>query len=418
MYLKFFVFLSLVTSVPLLFIIPGGTDVPLSFVVSLFLFPSLVENIKFFFRKKLFAVSVLILMTQIISLLWSIKVSEGFRDICYMLSFWFLISGIYSLHKKSPDSLLKIIKCFLILVCFEAVTIIIFRLLPEMKLSLVLSPPMRYLLGQNVLDSLVLEGARNNFYDPEKSGGLLFINANIAACYVGISSFLSYNVAKLKNDKLLYAISFVLWFSVFFSGSKASAIFAILIPGFIYIVNSSSKKRMSLLVFGAIPILALLLYFSIFNVDINNTFLTSTADTTDSRMEIWSYGVNSFIASPILGLGYGGWMAGYAKIATVLYPPHNTIMYMWAKSGIFSAFFGLLFIYLVIKSAFKSISSPLHHIKRAGTTLLMVSGWLFLHGFGENFGLIGDPHQMIVLAIAISMNFSITGSSKSNYEVV
>jgi len=33
----------------------------------------------------------------------------------------------------------------------------------------------------------------------------------------------------------------------------------------------------------------------------------------------------------------------------------------------------------------------------------MVLSWLFAHGFGENFGLIGEQHQMIVLAVMLGL---------------
>ncbi|MFQ1680436.1 O-antigen ligase family protein [Pantoea dispersa] len=408
MYLKIIVFLALVTSVPQLYVIPGGTDVPLAFIFSYLLFPTLVSNIKFFIKKKLFVVSIMILLTQIVSLLWSIEISGGFRDISYMLSFWLLISGVYSLHRKEPQALMKILKLFLMVVCFEAITIILFRFLPDVKLSLILSPPMRIILGQNVLDSLVLEGTRNNFYDPEKSGGLMFINANIAACYVGISSFLAYSLARMQRSLLLYAISFILWFSVFFTGSKASAIFAVIIPVFAYTLNSSSQKRIGILLFSSAMVMLLCLLLSVSNINLDNSFLSSTADTTDSRIQIWDYGINSFLSSPVLGQGYGGWMTGYAKISTILYPPHNTIMYMWSKSGILSAFAGVFFIYYGLRVAISSLRSRADYLNGCGLMLLMVSGWLFAHGMGENFGLIGDPHQMILLAICLGINYSAT----------
>lgn len=408
MYLKFIVFLVLVTSVPQLYVIPGGTDIPLAFVFSFFLFPGLVSNIKFFIRKKLFILSLIIVLTQIISLLWSIEISGGFRDISYMISFWLLISGVYSLHQKEPQALMKILKLFLLVVCFEAITIILFRFLPDIKLSLILSPPMRIILGQNVLDSLVLDGTRNNFYDPEKSGGLMFINANIAACYVGISSFLAYNLARMERSPLLYLISFVLWLSVFFTGSKASAIFAVVIPIFAYTLKSSSQKRIGIILFSSAMVMLLCLLLSVSNINLDNSFLSSTADTTDSRIQIWDYGINSFLSSPFLGQGYGGWMAGYAKISTILYPPHNTIMYMWSKSGILSAIAGVFFIYYGLRVGFSSLRSRVEYLNRCGLMLLMVSGWLFVHGMGENFGLIGDPHQMILFAICLGINYSAT----------
>ncbi len=66
----------------------------------------------------------------------------------------------------------SILNVMLILIAIEAVLIILFRLLPDLKLGLILSNTSRIFLGGNVLDSLLYEGQRNNFYDPIKSGGL------------------------------------------------------------------------------------------------------------------------------------------------------------------------------------------------------------------------------------------------------
>ena len=406
MYLKIMVFLALVTSVPQFYVIPGGTDIPLAFLLSFLLFPVLILNFNFLLRKKLFLVSGVIVITQVLSLLWSVDLSAGFRDIGYMLSFWMLIAGVYSLQEKDPKSVVFILKVLLMLVCFEAMTIILFRLFPDIKLTLILSPPMRIFLGENVLDSLILNGVRNNFYDPEKSGGLMFINANIAACYVGISSFLAYNLAKLQRSVLLYLVSFLLWFAVFFTGSKASAIFAVIIPFLSYILKSNNTMRITLVLFTSAFTLLVGLLLLLSHVNIDNAFLSSAADTTDSRIEIWDYGINSFMSSPVLGQGYGGWMAGYAKISTTLYPPHNTIMYMWSKSGILSAIAGVIFIFYSLAIGITSLRSDDDYLSRCGLMLLMVCGWLFLHGMGENFGLIGDPHQMVILAICLGINYS------------
>jgi hypothetical protein len=49
----------------------------------------------------------------------------------------------------------------------------------------------------------------------------------------------------------------------------------------------------------------------------------------------------------------------------------------------------VIFIIQVLKLAFKSINLKEYYSYYAGLTLLMASMWLFLHGFGENFGLIG-----------------------------
>lgn len=408
MFLKIITLLVFLTSVPQLYVIPGGTDIPLNFVISIFLFPTLLANFRFFITKKIFFVAILILLTQVVSLLWSIKISEGIRDISYMVCFWLLIAAVYQLHMKDPDFVYLLIKLLILFVTIEAFTIILFRLLPDLKLAIILSPPMRFILGQNALDSLIIEGARNNFYDPAKSGGILFVNANIAACYVGISSFLSYCIAKVKDDFGLKILSVFLWCSIFFTGSKASVIFCIAIPFIRVFSFLPSSKKIIYLVLFFIPILIAIFYTSSEVIHYNNDFLSSTAATTDSRLEIWTYGLKSFIDSPLIGQGYGGWAEGYKKIATdIIYPPHNTLLFMWSKSGILSAIFCLWFMIEVTRlsiNCMRTISSVT--LSTLGGALFMVCSWIFIHGLGENFGLIGEPHQMMILAIVIAICYS------------
>ncbi|EOM1330407.1 polymerase, partial [Enterobacter hormaechei] len=53
--------------------------------------------------------------------------------------------------------------------------------------------------------------------------------------------------------------------------------------------------------------------------------------------------------------------------------------------------------------ALRAIRSTNNEQKNIGFSFLMVLSWLFAHGFGENFGLIGEQHQMIVLAVMLGL---------------
>jgi hypothetical protein len=57
-------------------------------------------------------------------------------------------------------------------------------------------------------------------------------------------------------------------------------------------------------------------------------------------------------------------------------------------------------------------------LKYASISGMMVSLWLMLHGFGENFGLVGEQHQMPILAISIGIVMALKNMTSSlNYNI-
>jgi O-antigen ligase len=254
----------------------------------------------------------------------------------------------------------------------------------------------------NTLQSL-LDGARNNFYDPVKAGGVLFVNANAAACYAGISSFMAWGVYKAMKSKITLAMAALLWATVFFTGSKAGVLFAILIPAFVFYLQLQRSTRVIVSSVGASFAIFLIAISVIFSITEQSGFLQESTDTAETRYQIWNYAFDAFLNNPLMGQGYGGWEVDYSKHTDYFLPPHNTLIYLWSKSGIIASLLGLGFILCSIGVAFKAIKSTNKELKDIGFSFLMVLSWLFAHGFGENFGLIGEQHQMIVLAIMLGL---------------
>lgn len=93
----------------------------------------------------------------------------GIRDIAYLCEFIVISNAIYVLALKDRIALYKIINLMLFFVCLQAITVIIFRFNESLELAVILSPVSKFTMGMNTLQGL-LDGARNNFYDPVKSG--------------------------------------------------------------------------------------------------------------------------------------------------------------------------------------------------------------------------------------------------------
>ncbi|WP_226570982.1 O-antigen ligase family protein [Mangrovibacter yixingensis] len=399
--------LVLVCTVPQLYLVQvGGSDVPLAFLLPALILPEFFKSANVFLAKPTSISLILLIGISIVSLYWSVEKSMGIRDIAYYIEFIVISSAVYYLAIYNKNSLYKVINIMLFAVCLQAVTIIIFRLDEQLELSIVLSPISNYLMGPNVLSGL-LNGVRNNFYDPVKAGGVLFVNANAAACYVGVCAFMAWGIFKVHKSKISLLMALFLWVTVFFTGSKAGVLFAVLIPLFIFYLKLNKNSRLVVTLAGGSFVLLLIMVAVVTGFTEQHGFLHQSTETAETRYQIWSYALGEFIKNPIMGQGFGGWEADYSKHTDYFLPPHNTLIYLWSKSGVFASLMGAAFMLACVKVALRAISSVTNEEqKNIGYTLLMVLLWQFAHGFGENFGLIGEQHQMIALAVMLGLGIA------------
>lgn len=411
--LLFFMFLALplrirllmvlVSSVPQLYLVQiGGADVSLAFLLPMLLLPEFIKNANNFLAKPPILALVVLIICSIVSLLWSEAKSAGIRDIAYYLEFIIIANAVYVLAQSRENELYHITNIMLFFICLQAITIIWFRFNEALELSIVLSDISKYTMGSNTLTAL-LEGVRNNFYDPIKAGGVLFVNANAAACYVGISSFMAWGIFKVYRKKKSLLMASFLWVTIFFTGSKAGILFAVLIPLFIIYLSLQKQTRIYVSLCATTFALLLISISVIFGMTDRYDFLNQSAETAETRYQIWQYAFDSFIKSPLMGQGFGGWEANYSTFSNYYLPPHNTLIFIWSKSGFLAALMGLLFIVSCLWVSVKGIHNQLANARQLSYSFLMVMAWLFAHGFGENFGLIGEQHQMIILTIMLGV---------------
>lgn len=343
----FFVFLALhlrirllmvlVCSIPQLYLVQlGGADVPMAFLLPALLLPEFIINANRFLAKATNIMLLGLILISTLSLAWSVEKSMGIRDIAYLCEFIVISNAVYVLAVKDRVALYKTINVMLFFVCLQAITVIIFRFNESLELAVVLSPISKYTMGMNTLQSL-LDGARNNFYDPVKAGGVLFVNANAAACYAGISSFMAWGIYKALKSKITLMMAILLWATVFFTGSKAGVLFAILIPAFIFYLKLQRSTRVILSSVGASFAIVLIAISVVFSITEQSVFLKESTDTAETRYEIWNYAFDAFLNNPLMGQGYGGWEADYSKHTDYFLPPHNTLIYLWSKSGIIAS---------------------------------------------------------------------------------
>lgn len=393
----------LVCSVPQLYLIQlGGADVPLAFLLPTLLLPEFIKNANRFLANPAILALLVLIGISGLSLWWSAAKSMGIRDIVYLAEFIVIANAIYVLALNNRTPLYRAINAMLFVVCLQALTIIVFRFNENLELLTILSPVSKYTMGMNTLQGL-LDGARNNFYDPVKAGGILFVNANAAACYVGISSFMAWGIYKASSSKMSLLMAIFLWITVFFTGSKAGVLFAILIPGFIFYLKLQRSTKAIMGTVGASFAIILIAISISLGVAEQSGFLQESTDTAETRYQIWHYAFNAFLNKPLMGQGFGGWELDYSKYSDYFLPPHNTLIYLWSKSGVIASLMGLGFMLGCVSIALQGIKNANAVQKNIGFSFLMIITWQFAHGFGENFGLIGEQHQMVVLAVMLGL---------------
>lgn len=409
--LKYRLLLVLTCTVPQLYLIQiSGSDVPVAFLLPMLLLPEFIKNANFFLARPTSLALLGLILISMVSLYWSLEKGIGIRDVAYLVEFLIITNAVCCLYQHNAYATYKIVNSMLFIICLQAVSVIVFRLNEQLELSVILSPLSNYLMGPNTLGSL-LDGARNNFYDPEKAGGVLFVNANAAACYVGVSSFMAWGLFQVTKSKHTLIMAFFLWITVFFTGSKAGVMFALLIPFFAYYLSLKKSNKIVLLCAGITFVLALLIIASMLDFSAQHGFVNQSAETAESRYAIWKYALDAFVNNPVMGQGFGGWEADYSKHTDYFLPPHNTLIYLWSKSGLLASIMGLFFMVSCICLALRGLKNRDKERRSLNYAFFMVIAWQFAHGFGENFGLIGEQHQMAILAVMLGI--CMTGCSES-----
>ena len=80
-------------------------------------------------------------------------------------------------------------------------------------------------------------------------------------------------------------------------------------------------------------------------------------------------------------------------------PPHNTLIYLWSQSGILAPIVALIFMFFILHFGLKLIKSQEYELQILGLGLFYSYLWLFIHGMGTNYGLLGDIHILPLMAV-------------------
>ena len=410
-YLFTFAFIS---SIFQLYLIEVGTKhfISLTFLSSYILGIILLFNyknqIKEIFKNKSIITLFLFFLIQSVSLLWAKDLSMGIKIIASLTVpyFIFFISSYY-ISKKSLFYIDRIFLLFFVALLLEAILVIFFRIDLVAEKSFLQSEIAKIFIHPNTLEPI-----HNNTLMARKAGAF-FLNANVAATYLGLSSILLFSISVIKKKWYLYLLSLLFWLSMFFAGSKIATILGVLIPiimtfHYLIIINKIDiKKKIILLPSIVVIVLAVAIFFISIQSFINNKnikvsnnieiFQNRTSGAMSGRINIWKYGYEEFKKKPLKGQGFGGWMTKKNWITNM--PPHNTLIYLWSQSGILAPIVALIFMFFILHFGLKLIKSQEYELQILGFGLFYSYLWLFIHGMGTNYGLLGDIHILPLMAV-------------------
>lgn len=392
----------------------------LNFLFSLTLWTSMKNNLKNILKFKPIKIYIYLILIQMISILWSSDIYLGIRTIVYLLPFLFIFFSTSDIAKNKFEYIMRILPLYTIFTIIESILVILFRLKPSYEELFLSSNISNIFIKPNVINQFGIS-IMNNVLDPAKAGGF-FINANVAATFLGINMFVLYGIYKAYNKNLLKYVSAFLWMAVIFTGSKMGLILDIVLPILAYLSFDFKLKKINYAkLTKSLLFLILIFIFAItFILPYLNKigFFNNTNHTFDVRLMIWNHALTQFEKHPILGQGFGGWEITYSKYALSIglstgYPPHNTLIYLWSQSGIAALILGILFIVNILLYIWDKSKIDNETIRGLSICFMLAFLWLFIQGFGENFGIIGEEHMQPILAFALGLLYSEVESYKA-----
>ncbi|MEO3748135.1 O-antigen ligase family protein [Plantactinospora sp. B5E13] len=392
-------------AVPQFYLLPrGSVDISLATLTTVALAPVVLlgvrgGTVRDLLRTGVFRLVLALLVVRVVALAWSPDPRAGLQYITLLGQFagMLLLMGLVS--GQGCTALRRLERWYWPLVLTEAALVLLFRLAPGLEDAYLRSVG-GFFAGQNTVAALFGDHP-NNVLDPAKAGGF-FINANVAAMFLGINGLAALALSRLTGTRWVRLAGLAALATVPFTGSKSAIVLVLLLPaaayGLHHLRRSTPVVRRYLLVGAAVAGVALVLLLVL-----NRAFLGALAEAFVGRAEIWRFGGEAMREHPILGLGYGGWDAGFAGYADRhdmwrILPPHNILLGAWAVTGLVGL--GLTVAYFVAVGRLvlrRRHTTDERFLGYAGAAL----GWILLQGLGENTDIFGDIHLIPVVALLL-----------------
>lgn len=350
-----------------------------------------------------------LLLAETASLSWSPVVFQGVRDIIFTAPFLIAFLAGRSVAERDERIILRCMKFFVLCACLHSALIIMMALSPGLKTLVFASPAGRLFMNPNAVNALMSGAATSNISDPTKSGGFVG-NGNVAGAWAATALFATVAIMGRSRSIGWKLVALLHAAAIVACGSKAGLGLLLLTPLVVmagFAIFPPPGKRRSTLVLVGLVLLLLGLVVAAMSPIVHARFFAATSFTLASREAIWSHAWDEFQRTPLLGLGYGGWAISFGKVGYAYaylgidgtFPQHNALIILWTQSGLPALLLGLAIIATLVRAA----AAP--RISAEGKRLAMgASGAYFFvttQSMGENFGLFGDPHIQIPLAVLL-----------------
>lgn len=398
---KQFAYISGITSTLQFHIVPVG-NVYLS--VSLISGCAAIGSVRYIrelLRYPWFLLAAFLFVVQAVSLLWAYNHRLGARMLVYQIPFFALSLAMVQLAQVDRQAALRLLKLTLASTSIEALLVIIFRVVPTLKIAYLTSPIADLFESANRVADV-----GNSVYsilDPSKSAGISTY-PNPAATWLGMAAMSSWYVSRLCSSRLLTYVAILNFAAVFFTGSKAGILTACFIVAVVWALEASQQivntRRLDLryMVVACLGLASACLVFLLVLQQISR-LLSDSAYTLSTRRELWWFAEDEFRRHPFWGLGFGAWERLVPiQGREVHMPPHNAFIILWAQSGIVAAIIGAAFSVSLLVWSLTRVFRGSHAEQLVAKGLFTGYLWLFIQAQGENFGLFGEDHMKPILA--------------------
>lgn len=350
-----------------------------------------------------------LLLVEAASLIWSPNPEQGVREIVYTLPFLITFLAARQIAMRDESAIVGGLKLYCLVACLHSALIIGMTLDPSLKDLIFSSPAGGLFMSQNSLDALNTGAVVDNAAGSGKSGGF-FDNANVAGVWAATTLAATIAVIHYGKSRLYILVALVHIAAIVACGSKASLALLALIPVVVvlfFMVFPPVGRRPQLFLAG---MLAALVAGGglVARVALRQSqFATGSQETLTSRMVMWTHAWHEFQRTPWLGQGFGGWTLSFAPVGeayrylgvTPNFPPHNSLIILWSNSGLAALLLGVVIIVLLLRIAM----APRRTAKGLRLAQCALGAYLFvvLQAMGENYGILGEIHIQIPLAVML-----------------
>jgi O-antigen ligase len=344
----------------------------------------------------------LFLTVTAVSLLWAVPtaISDGVETVVRGVVFLLWLREVIVLAKDEPGLLDTIVLWTVPGVAVQSVLSIVFQVSPASEDRFLHSGSVAVITGPRV--EHLYSDMPNNVIAATKSGGV-FLNGNVASLFGGIAALMLIIAARRTTHRWLHLFAALSVAGSAFTGSKSVLIVGTGCAVVTLFLPHMLKGRAALV---GLPIVLLvpLMYFVVteFLEGVAPTFYAAADRSFSGREELWTRAGQMFQESPVLGLGFGGWLEQVGKVGwrTDL-PPHNLIVAAWASSGIVAAVLAIVFMVAAIAFGLR-VAAAQSTVRDRRTAVLALSAivWVFSHGMADNTTVYGETRSMILVGLA------------------